>query len=196
MPKSIDDPTLRELERQLLWIAKMVDSYLQGRQSFSPLAQVLTRHTAPELEFLQAKWAAHLSFGAVADLLHDVLPIDTHLHGETVREHVFATAERLEAEIGPEQAHFDDFSQGEIEASADPGAPVTVGLDGGYVRGRDKNAPGANGCFEIIAGKSITPRDAHLLLQIHANVLNSDLAGAFQRWHPGFGVAPEAKLAA
>ena len=41
-----------------------------------------------------------------------------------------------------------------------------------------------------------TPRGAHLLLQIRANVLNSDLAGAFQRWLPGFGVAPEAKLAA
>jgi hypothetical protein len=35
-----------------------------------------------------------------------------------------------------------------------------------------------------------------LLLQIRANVLNSGLAGAFQRWHPGFGVAEEAKLAA
>jgi hypothetical protein len=128
------------------------------KTTFSPLAQVLTRHTAPELEFLQAKWAAHLSFGAVADLLHDVLLIDTHLHGETVGEHVFATAERLEAELGPEQAHFDDFSQSEIEASADPGAPVTVGRDGGYVRGREKKAPGANGCFEIIAGKSI-PED-------------------------------------
>jgi TctA family transporter len=32
--------------------------------------------------------------------------------------------------------------------------------------------------------------------EIRANVLNSSLAGAFQRWHPGFGVAEEAKLAA
>jgi hypothetical protein len=130
------------------------------KTTFSPLAQVLTTHTAPELEFLQAKWAAHLSFSAVADFLQDVLPVDTQLHGETVREHVFATAERLEAELGAEQAHFDDFSQREIEDSPDPGAPVTVGLDGGYVRGRDKKAPGANGCFEVIAGKSI-PEDGN-----------------------------------
>ena len=130
------------------------------KTTFSPLAQVLTTHIAPELEFLQAKWAAHLSFGAVADLLHDVLPVDTRLHGETVREHVLATAERLEADLGPEQVHFDAFSQRDIEASPDPGAPVTVGLDGGYVRGRDKKAPGANGCFEVIAGKSI-PEDGN-----------------------------------
>jgi hypothetical protein len=49
--------------------------------SFSPLARLLTTHTAPELEYLQAKWAAHRSFAAVSRLLHDVLPIDAGLHG-------------------------------------------------------------------------------------------------------------------
>jgi hypothetical protein len=48
-----------------------------AQATFSPLNKLLTTHTAPELEFLQAKWAAHVSFGAVADLLHDVLPIDS-----------------------------------------------------------------------------------------------------------------------
>jgi len=114
--------------------------------SFSPLARLLTTHTAPELEYLQAKWAAHLSFAAVANLLHDVLPIDTGLHGEGVRDHVMKTAERLEAELGPEQAAFDAGCQRDIEASPDPGPPVTVGLDGGYVRGREK-IPGGTGCF-------------------------------------------------
>jgi hypothetical protein len=70
--------------------------------SFSSLARLLSTHTAPELEYLQAKWAAHVSFAAVSRLLHDVLPIDAGLHGEGVREHVMSTAERLEAELGPE----------------------------------------------------------------------------------------------
>jgi hypothetical protein len=74
----------------------------------------LTTHTAPELEFLQAKWAAHLSFVAVAELLHDVMPVDSCLNGETIRMHVFATAERLEAELGPEQFVFDAGCQIEI----------------------------------------------------------------------------------
>jgi hypothetical protein len=47
-----------------------------AKATFSPLNKILTTHTAPELEFLQAKWAAHLSFAAVVDLLHDVLPVD------------------------------------------------------------------------------------------------------------------------
>jgi len=122
--------------------------------SYSALNALLTTHTAPELEFLQAKWAAHLSFAAVAALLQDVLPIDAGLNGDTIRTHVFKTAERLEAELGPEQFVFDAGCQLEIEESPEPGPPVTVGLDGGYIRGRERR-PGGTGCFEVIAGKSI-----------------------------------------
>jgi hypothetical protein len=125
------------------------------------LKKLLTTHTAPELEFLRAKWAAHLSFGAVADLLHDVLPIDARLNDETIRMQVLKTAERLEAELGPEprapspeQFAFDAGCQLEIEESPEPGPPITVGLDGGYIRGRERR-PGGTGCFEVIAGKSI-----------------------------------------
>ena len=127
--------------------------------SYSALNDLLTTHTAPELEFLEAKWAAHLSFAAVADLLHDVLPVDAGLRGETVRTHVFATAERLEAELGPEQVAFDAGCQLEIEASPEPGLPIAVGLDGGYIRGRERR-PGATNCFEVIAGKSIPQEGA------------------------------------
>jgi hypothetical protein len=122
--------------------------------SYSALNELLTTHTSPELEFLQAKWAAHVSFAAVADLLHDVLPIDACLNDETIRMQVFKTAERLEAELGPEQFAFDTGSQHEIEESPEPGPPITVGLDGGYIRGRERR-PGGTGCFEVIAGKSI-----------------------------------------
>jgi hypothetical protein len=122
--------------------------------TYSALSTILTTYTAPELEFLQAKWAAHLSFTAVADLLHDVLPVDACLNGETTRKHVFRTAERLEAELGPEQFAFDAGCQLEIEDSLEPGRPITVGLDGGYIRGRERR-PGGTGCFEVIAGKSI-----------------------------------------
>ena len=36
---------------------------------------------------------------------------------------------------------------------------MTVGLDGGYVRGRDR-VPGATNCFEVLAGKSIPTEGA------------------------------------
>src|ERR1017187_10099015 len=108
---------------------------------------------------LAGRWAAHLSFAAVVDLLNDVLPVDRCLQVETVRRHLFATAERLEAELGPEQFAYDAGCQLEIEASPEPGPPITVGLDGGYTHGRERR-PGAAGCFEVIAGKSIPEEGA------------------------------------
>ncbi|MEJ8826888.1 ISKra4 family transposase [Variovorax humicola] len=122
--------------------------------TFCPLSELLTVHTSPELAYLEAKWAAHVSFAAVRALLQEVLPVEQGLHEETIRQHVLATAERLEAQLGPEQFAYDGGSQRDIEASPEPGAPITVGLDGGYIRGRERR-PGANGCFEVIAGKSI-----------------------------------------
>lgn len=122
--------------------------------TFCPLSELLTVHTSPELTYLEAKWAAQVSFTAVRALLQEVLPIEHGLHQETIRQHVLATAERLEAQLGPEQFAYDGGCQREIEASPEPAAPITVGLDGGYVRGRER-LPGANGCFEVIAGKSI-----------------------------------------
>ncbi len=54
----------------------------------------------------------------------------------------------------PEQFAFDGGCQLEIEASPEPGPPIAVGLDGGYIRGRERR-PGATNCFAVIAGKSI-----------------------------------------
>jgi hypothetical protein len=132
----------------------------QSREAtFCPLSELLAVHTAPELTYLQAKWAAQVSFAAVGALLHDVLPVDQGLRPETIRRHVLETAERLEAQLGPEEFAYAGGSQREIEASPEPAAPITVGLDGGYVRGRER-LPGANGCFEVIAGKSIPEEGA------------------------------------
>ncbi len=50
-----------------------------------------------------------------------------------VCQHVMATADRLEAELGPEQFMYDGGCQRDIENSPEPGAPITVGLDGGYI---------------------------------------------------------------
>lgn len=82
---------------------------------------------------LVSESAAQVSFSAVADLLQDVLPVNSGVRQETIRQHVSATAERLEAELGPEQFAYDAGCQLDIEASPEPAPPIEVGLDGGYV---------------------------------------------------------------
>jgi hypothetical protein len=122
----------------------------QATKTFSPLAVLLPEPTTPELLFLETKWAALVSYGVTAQLLHDVLPIDDALAPCTIREHVFTVAERLEQALGEEQWSFIDSCPAAWSRLPMPDGPLTVGIDGGYVR-----AQGEQGWFEVIAGKSL-----------------------------------------
>jgi hypothetical protein len=64
---------------------------------------LLPEPITPELLFLEMKWAALASYGATAELLHEVLPIDEAFAPCTIREHIFKPAERLEQQLGEEQ---------------------------------------------------------------------------------------------
>lgn len=66
-------------------------------------------------------------------------------------EHLYATAERIERELGDErQLNLFDGSEEDWERQPLPDGPITVGIDGGYVRAAHKQ-----GWFEVIAGKSV-----------------------------------------
>src|SRR5262249_50974227 len=118
--------------------------------SFSPLATLLPERTTPELLYLETKWAALMSYGLTVKLLQDVLPLDEPLEAVTIRNHVFTLAQRLEDALDDEQVAFIDGCPRDWEALPIPDGPLTVGIDGGYVKAR-----GEQGCFEVIAGKSL-----------------------------------------
>jgi hypothetical protein len=111
---------------------------------------LLPEPITPELLFLETKWAPLGSYGVTAELLHEVLPIDDTLTPCTIREHVFKVAERLEQALGEEQWSFIDSCPAEWSHLPIPNGPLTVGIDGGYVRAQQKP-----GWFEVIAGKSL-----------------------------------------
>ncbi|MBV9036972.1 MAG: ISKra4 family transposase [Acidobacteriaceae bacterium] len=126
------------------------DCHPHETKSYSPLAQVLPERTTPELLFLETKWASLMSYGLTAELLEEVLPMDAPLPASTIREHVCSVAQRLENELGEEQFSFIDGCQRDWNQLPPPNGPLTVGIDGGYIRGRNKS-----GHFEVIAGKSL-----------------------------------------
>jgi len=119
-------------------------------KTFSPLAEMLPEHTSPELLFLETKWASLMSYGMTSKLLQEVLPIDEPLSTFTIRQHVADVAERLERELGEEQCCFIEGCQHDWDRLPPPDGPLTVGIDGGFIR-----APRKEGHFEVIAGKSI-----------------------------------------
>jgi hypothetical protein len=121
--------------------------------SFSPLAELLPERTLPELQYLQVKWAASMSYGLTLEILRDVFPIGDALGKEAIRNNVVRVARRLDAELGDEPAAV----QNEIIVEAPPPTitvPLMVGIDGGYVRGRAGKGR-KDGCFEVIVGKSV-----------------------------------------
>jgi hypothetical protein len=121
-----------------------------GPKTFRPTAAWLTGRTSPELLYLETKWASLIPFARVADLLKEVLPVGEATNHETVREHLQATAERIEEELGEErQANLFEYGEDDDEQPL-PDGPMIVGIDGGYVRAAHKE-----GCFEVIAGRSV-----------------------------------------
>jgi hypothetical protein len=105
----------------------------QSTRSFSPLAELLVERTSPELLYLEAKFASLVSYGLSMKLLEEALPIGAEINASTIRNHTLAVAERLESELGDEQAFFIDGCERDWEELPRPDMPLTVGIDGGYV---------------------------------------------------------------
>jgi hypothetical protein len=119
--------------------------------TFSPLTELLPEHTAPELLFMETKWASLVSYGLTVQALTDFLPVDETLSVSTVRSNALAAAQRCEAELGEEQLSFIKGCPRDWGNLPIPDGPMTVGIDGGYVRDWDERKRQ----FEVIVGKSI-----------------------------------------
>jgi hypothetical protein len=126
------------------------DCQAHEAKTFSPLAELLSEHTTPQLLFLETKWASLMSYGMTADLLKDTLPIDETLSDVVIRNHVHRVAERMEQRLGEERHVYIDGCERDWGQLPIPDGPLTVGIDGGFVRAR-----GERGHFEVIAGKSM-----------------------------------------
>jgi hypothetical protein len=118
--------------------------------TFRPLTALLPESVAPELLFMETKWASLVSYGLTVDALTDFLPLEVTLDIKTVRHDTLKVAERCEAELGEERGSFIEGCPRDWGNLPIPDGPITVGIDGGYVR--DWNEKKRN--FEVIVGKS------------------------------------------
>ena len=126
----------------------------QPTRTFQPLAELLPERTTPELAYLQARFAALVSYGITAALLGELLPLGRRLHPAVARRQTQAVAQRLEDELGEERPSFIDTCQRDREGLPRPDLPIVVGLDGGYVHSSQQRSR-TDGWFEVIAGKAI-----------------------------------------
>ena len=111
----------------------------EGPRTFRPAAAWLQgARSSPELLYLETKWASLIPFEKVANLMKEVLPVGEATNHETVREHLQAVAERIEKELGEEREPRDFAALEAIAELPLPDGPMTVGIDGGYVRAAHK----------------------------------------------------------
>ena len=97
--------------------------------------------------YLETKFASLVSYGLTVRLMDEVLPLDRPIGAERVRRHLFRVAEAHEAELAsaPKSITVDERTG---PNNAPPDGPLYVGMDGGYIRGREQ------GWFEAIAAKA------------------------------------------
>jgi hypothetical protein len=120
---------------------------------------VLKERTAPELVYLESKFAALMSYGLTVELLAEVFPFASERSVATVHRNLQRLAERAEQELGDEKGSFLEHCQRDLDALPPPAAPITVGLDGGYVHAKEQKSR-MEGWFEVIGGKSLPQEGA------------------------------------
>src|SRR5260370_36539827 len=82
-----------------LWTCSCAAKQGQPRRSVSPLCKAVHQRVTPELEYLQAKWAAHLPFRQATELLREVLPLDKGISFGSTRRRILAVGSALDAQI-------------------------------------------------------------------------------------------------
>jgi hypothetical protein len=124
-------------------------------RTFSLLNIWLREHTSPELQYIETKWGAYMSFDKAANLLADVLPVSPTHNGKTVRNHLHKIAKRQECELEGAPTTISGCAN-QWSKLPKPDKPIIVGIDGGYVRSwlnKQSN-------FEVIIGKSFSKTKA------------------------------------
>lgn len=82
-----------------LWACSCGAKRGQPRRSTSPLCKAVRQRVTSELEYLQAKWAAHLPYRQATELLREVLPLDKGISFGSTRRRILAVGNALDAEI-------------------------------------------------------------------------------------------------
>jgi hypothetical protein len=82
-----------------LWACSCAAKQGQPRRSVSPLCKAVHQRVTPELEYLQAKWAAHLPYRQATELLREILPLDKGISFGSTRRRILAVGSALDAQI-------------------------------------------------------------------------------------------------
>lgn len=111
---------------------------------YSPLVALIRERATPELQLLQAKLCAGMSYRKAASVLREFLPVGEKFNHVTLRNRTLRVGERIE------RAPMAAAPIGNVQAAA----LWTLAIDGGFVRGIGK---GELRNFEVMTGRLAIP---------------------------------------
>jgi hypothetical protein len=82
-----------------LWSCACQRTARTPRRVVHPLSKALTNLVTPELEYLQAKWAAHLPYRQATAMLKEVLPLDKGISFSGTRDRIHTLGKELDADL-------------------------------------------------------------------------------------------------
>ena len=93
-----------ELPSPRMWACRCASRQGQARRTVSPQCKAVPRRLTAELEYLQARWAAHLPFRQTTALLREILPLDVGISASSTRRTTLAVGKALNVQIEHEIA--------------------------------------------------------------------------------------------
>ncbi|MEA3089103.1 MAG: hypothetical protein QOJ04_445, partial [Caballeronia sp.] len=156
------------VKSQRLWSCACEQTAQTPRRVVHPLSKTLTRRVTPELEYLQAKWAAHLPYRQATTMLKEVLPLNKGISFSGARNRIHTLGKLLDADIERDIAKLPQpATDVQVRESSRVAA---VSVDSAWLRSCDQlRSPG--GHVNIVTGRAtFTDGPPKLYAYVHKEV--------------------------
>ena len=109
-----------------------------------PLRPIVPERATPELQALQARLAAQMSYRQAAAMMREFLPIGDKVNHGTIRNRTLRVGARIDKVVVPQT----------VVPLNSASTDWTMAIDGGFVHGRSR---GGSGNFELLVGRLKAP---------------------------------------
>ena len=154
-----------------LWSCACQRTARTPRRVVHPLSKALTNRVTPELEYLQAKWAAHLPYRQATAMLKEVLPLDKGISFSGIRDRIHTLGKQLDADIEHDIAKLPQtVADVQVRESSHV---ASVSVDSAWLRHCDSER-GLGRHVNIVAGRAtFTDGTPKLYAYVHKEVTSA-----------------------
>jgi len=154
-----------------LWSCACQRTARTPRRVVHPLSKALTNLVTPELEYLQAKWAAHLPYRQATAMLKEVLPLDKGISFSGIRDRIHTLGKQLDADIEHDIAKLPQtVADVQVRESSHV---ASVSVDSAWLRHCDSER-GLGRHVNIVAGRAtFTDGTPKLYAYVHKEVTSA-----------------------